>query len=108
MEPDNDEFVKYQFPALAVATVKNQIPTYLIKGLFGADMVGYYTMTVKILKLPITFLASAIGRVFFQTLAELKDNKEKLKNYAYRNINKLLKYSAIHMFFLLIFAFYCP
>lgn len=99
---DNDEFVKYQFPALAVATVKNQIPTYLIKGLFGADMVGYYTMTVKILKLPITFLASAIGRVFFQTLAELKDNKEKLKNYAYRNINKLLKYSAIPMFFLLI------
>lgn len=98
----NRDFVKYQFPAFAIASIKDQVPVFMINIFFGRQVNGYYTMVTRILKIPITFLASAIGRVFFQTLASLKDKKNELISYVERNLNKLLKVACIPMFFLLV------
>lgn len=98
---DNKKFIIYQLPTNIIANIKNQIPTLGIKVLFGAEMLGYYSLTVKILQIPITFLANAIGRVFFQTVSDMKLKGEYIGKYVYNNITNVMKIAIIPIIILL-------
>lgn len=93
-------FLKYQMPTNVISQVKNQLPVLLIKRLFGAEVLGYYSVSVKVLNIPITLLANALGRVFFQTISDMKRKGEEIGAFAYRNITKAMKIAVIPMIFL--------
>ena len=94
-------FVQYQLPNNVVGTFKNQLPTLLIRSFFGTETLGYYSITVKIMTVPVGFLATAMGRVFFQHTAELKRRGEPLGEYVYRSVSDTMKIGVIPLLVIL-------
>ncbi len=93
-------FIMYQLPANAVAQIKNQIPTFLIKGFFGAEMLGYYSISMKYLQIPINLLAQSIGRVYYQTISKMRRDGEDFHTigvYSLKNITRAMKAAYIPM-----------
>jgi len=94
------EFIKYQLPTNMISQLKNQLPVFLMETFFGTKMLGYYSVSVRVLNIPITLLARALGRVFFQTISDMKRNGEEIGGFAYRNIVKAMKFAIVPMVFL--------
>lgn len=94
-------FFKYQMPTNVISQVKNQLPVLLIKKLFGAEILGYYSVSVNVLNIPVTLLANALGRVYFQTISDMKRKGEEIGAFTYRNITKAMKVAIIPMIFLI-------
>lgn len=84
----NERFIKLQMPTNILANLKNQLPVLLVQGLWGTEILGYYSVTVRLLQTPSTLLANAIGRVFFQTTTQLKREGKPLGRYVYQNIRR--------------------
>lgn len=97
----NSEFIKYQMPSNMAAQIKNQLPVILLKAFFGNEIVGYYSVSMKVLNIPVTFLANAIGKVYYQTVAEMKRKGEEIGEYTIRNMNRAMKIAIVPMIGLL-------
>lgn len=93
----NKRFVAFQMPTNVLSNFKNQIPVLLIQYFWNLEIVGYYSITIKILQVPSTLLANAIGRVLFQITAELKRKGQDIGEYVYNNLIKAMKYGVIPM-----------
>jgi lipopolysaccharide exporter len=55
-----------------------QLPSLMLLYYFSATVVGYYSLSNRIIVLPMTLIGSAIGQVFYQRTAELRADNEKL------------------------------
>ncbi|ODM24845.1 hypothetical protein A7W90_00700 [Clostridium sp. Bc-iso-3] len=95
------EFCIYQMPANIVAQFKNEAPVLFIRTLFGAEILGYYSVSMKVLKIPITFLANSIGKVYYQRIVEMTKKKQDIGEFTFRNINRATKIAIIPMVVLL-------
>lgn len=98
------KFVIFQMPANVLSNIKNQMPTFLIRGLWGVEMVGYYSITVKVLQIPASFLATAIGRVFFSTASSMKREGREIGQYVINNMIKGMRIAIIPMILLMAFG----
>lgn len=97
-------FVMYQMPTNVISQVKNQLPVLLIKKFFGATTLGYYSVSVKILNIPITLLANALGRVFFQTISDMARKGQEIGQFVYRNLTRAMKVAIVPMIVLVAFG----
>lgn len=89
------KFVKFQLPTNILINIKNQIPVIFIRIFFGETILGYYSVVVRIMQIPISLLASAMGRVFFQTVSDMKRKGEAIGEYVYNNIKNVTKIASI-------------
>jgi len=55
-----------------------QLPSLMLLYFFSATVVGYYSLSNRMIVLPMTLLGSAIAQVFYQRTAELRSDKEHL------------------------------
>lgn len=94
---NNKKFLIYQLPTNIIANIKNQLPVLCIKIFFGAKILGYYSITVKLLQIPITLLASAMGRVFFQQSSDMKREGKKVGKFVYKSLTNVMKLAVIPM-----------
>ena len=92
---ENKDFVFYQLPTTVLTNVKNQLPTFLINNFFGTTILGYYSITQKILNIPINLLANAIGKVFFSNISKMVQNGEKIGEYVFQNLKRATYISII-------------
>ena len=97
-------FVMNQMPTNVISQVKNQLPVLLIKKFFGATTLGYYSVSVKILNIPITLLANALGRVFFQTISDMARKGQEIGQFVYRNLTRAMKVAIVPMIVLVAFG----
>ncbi|MCM3610396.1 oligosaccharide flippase family protein [Planococcus sp. MERTA32b] len=100
----NNRFVKFQLPTNILSNFKNQLPILLIEFLWGTTILGYYSITVKLLQIPISLIANAIGRVFFQTIAIRKKEGKDLGVYVCRNLKRGMFIAAIPILLLTAFG----
>ena len=84
---NNFDYIRYQMPASITVTLRTELPNLLISGLFGNTMLGYFAVSQKLLTIPVTFLGQALGRVFFQRIAEMKRAGKQIGVFVERNIN---------------------
>ena len=91
-------------PANVLTNFKNQLPTLLIMTLWGVEMVGQYSITVRVLQIPSTFLAKAIGRVFFSTVSNLKRDGKDIGKYVANNMTRGMRLAIIPMTALIAFG----
>lgn len=94
------QFYIYQLPANVLAQIKEQTPVFLIRAFFGSEILGYYSISMRYLNIPIHLLAQSIGRVYFQTVSKMKRDGKALKEigeHSLRNINKAMKIVIIPM-----------
>jgi O-antigen/teichoic acid export membrane protein len=55
-----------------------QLPSLMLLYFFSETVVGYYSLSNRMILLPMTLLGSALAQVFYQRTAELRSNPEKL------------------------------
>jgi O-antigen/teichoic acid export membrane protein len=96
--------VIYQLPTNILSNFKNQLPTLLIKGLWGTEMVGYYSITIRMLNIPVSLLATAIGRVFFQITSTMKREGKAIGGYVYNNLITAMKIGFLPIILLMTFG----
>jgi len=101
---NNDRFIKYQMPSNIISNFKNQLPVFLIEQLWGTHILGFYSVTVRVLQIPTSLLASAIGRVYFHTISKMKRDGISIAEYTFRNLTKAMKIGVMPMALLMGFG----
>lgn len=91
----NKDFCIFQLPTNIISHVKNQIPTLFIKYLFGNIALGQYSITIRVINVPINLLGNAIGRVFFQRASEMKRENKNVGYFTYNNMMRAMKIAVI-------------
>ncbi len=99
-----NEYIKYQMPTYMLAQVKNQAPVILIRSFFGSKILGYYSVSQRILAIPINLLANAIGKVYYQTVADMAQKKENVGEFTFKNIKRAMRLAIIPMIGIMAFG----
>lgn len=73
----------FSMPAQLINSSSYSILNFFISGLFGVSVFGYYSMSYRVLGLPLSLISMNVSKVFFQRATE---EKSKIGNY-----NKSLK-----------------
>ncbi len=84
------DFLMYQTPSNLMLQLRDQLPNILIGFLFGDKMLGYYSVSVRILNMPVTFIGQAIGKVFYQKISEMNRREEKIDVFVRRNFTRAI------------------
>ena len=87
-----------------------QIPILILTVFFGATIVGFYALSHRLLSMPMSFIGSSIGQVFYQKSVEIKNNRHMLSELTFNTYKKLfligiLPFSIITVFGDYLFAF---
>lgn len=65
---------KYLLPTALLDVVTLQLPVVLIAAWFGADEAGQFSMTWRLLMMPMALIGGAVGQVFLQKFAKNKND----------------------------------
>lgn len=97
-------FVKYQMPTNVTIQAREQFPNLLIGVFFGNTVLGYFSISQKLLNIPVTFIGQSLGKVFYQRLAELRQKGEQVASFIYRNFMRAMKLCFLPMILLAAFG----
>ncbi len=70
--------IVYLVPAQFINSFAVSLITLSITALFDADILGYYSMGVRILDIPLLFITSNVSKVCYQRVCELRKKNEKV------------------------------
>jgi O-antigen/teichoic acid export membrane protein len=70
-------FPIYDIWSALLNTITLQLPIFILSAFFTSAIVGYYSLGLTVLLLPMSFIGSAIAQVFFQRAAEAKHDSKK-------------------------------
>ncbi len=76
-----------------------QVPVILFAALFSPAVAGYYSLSHRILQLPMTFVGRNVGHLFIERAARAQDNPEELKRLTLGLYTRLLLIGVIGMSF---------
>lgn len=83
----------------------NQLPVLLISSLFGAAIIGFYSLVLKVLNLPMSLIGKSFSQVYYQKIAEIHKNEDDGEFRFVRNTTlKLLALGAIPSIILFLFG----
>ena len=100
----NVNYIRYQLPASVTVTLRTDLPNLLIGWLFGNKMLGYFSISQKLLTIPITFLGQALGKVFYQKTAAMRRNGQSIGKFVEKNIRRGMIIALIPMTLLAAFG----
>lgn len=98
------KFVLYQLPSTIILQFKAQLPTILFGSFFGKKMLGYYSVSMRLLTVPISLLANSIGKVYFQRVSELKNNIKEIGKFTLKSLNASMKVSYLPIIGMLVLS----
>jgi len=90
------QFPLYDTWSSLLSMIYLQLPAILLSKYFTAAVVGYYSLSLMVLQMPINLIGSAISQVFFQRAASAKHRSEE-------EVASLVKNTVVHLFALGIF-----
>lgn len=100
-------FPKYLIAAHGCNLASSQLPTVLIGAIFNSATAGFYVLTQRVISMPITVVAGAVGDVFRQEASELyARDKQCLRSYL-SALKKLIYLSSIPFLAFFFIAPYC-
>ncbi len=93
----NIDYVRYQMPASITVMLRTELPNLLIGALFGNKILGYFSISQKLLTIPVTFIGQSLGTVFYQRAAEMSRLGQNIGQFLKRNINRSMLLAVIPM-----------
>lgn len=82
----------------------SQLPSLFIPYRFGLEMMGYYSMALRLTYMPITFLSNALRPFILGELSRNKEEKEKIAKILYIGSILLLLIGSVGIFFINYFS----
>jgi O-antigen/teichoic acid export membrane protein len=96
-------FPKYDMGSAVLNTLSGTLPVFILSIYFSTTILGYYSLGLMVLQLPLFLIGNAIGQVFFQRAAESKNiSQEKLSETVASILKPLLFLSFFPMVVLLL------
>ncbi len=93
----NKKYIKYQMPASIALTLRTELPNLLISSLFGNTLLGYFSISQKLLTIPVTFLGQSLGKIFYQKTAEMRRRDENISRFVEKTVNRGMVIAIIPM-----------
>jgi O-antigen/teichoic acid export membrane protein len=100
----NKKFPIYLMPTEIINRFNNNLPVFLISNFFDTITVGFYSLSIKMLEIPLRFIGSAIGGVFKQRASEDYHNLGNCNSIFLKTSLTLLFISAFPVLIIGIFA----
>lgn len=97
-------FVRYQMPASIAVTLRTELPNLLIGSLFGNTILGYFSITQKLLTIPVTFLGQSLGKIFYQSIAAMRMEGKEIGHFVNLNIKRGMVVAFVPMVLLAAFG----
>ena len=88
-------FIVFQAPAHFLTALSTQIASPLFSGMFGAAVLGNYSMCMRLLEYPTRFVASPINTVYFRTADEYMKRGADLSGFTFKLIALVLAGTAL-------------
>lgn len=86
-----DQFPKVSVWSAMLNTASVQMPIFIMSVFFSSTIVGWYSLSNRVLNMPISVLGNTVAQVFFQTSSNLKHTDEvKLGELTYKSYKNLL------------------
>lgn len=98
------EFPLLSMPADAINSFANQLPNMLLNSFFGGDIVGFYSLTQKVLGVPIAFVSSAMTDVYRERASTDYRDKGSCRKIFLATLKNLSLFSIAPFFLLFLFA----
>lgn len=95
-------FVFYSLPNMLLNAVSTSIPLILLLHYYGDYIAGNYAMALKIVAIPVSFIASSLRVVYLKKISEIYKQK---RNKLYEVVKKIFLFSQVASFFIFLGIF---
>jgi len=96
---ENKSFPLYDAPASALSFAAFNLPLLILSAFFSQSIIGCYSIILQLLLLPMSFVGSAVGKVYYQEICDTED-EGKIKQVTKKVVNATLLLSAIPTLFI--------
>jgi O-antigen/teichoic acid export membrane protein len=100
----HEDFPKYQSVATLLNSFSQNIPILLFSSLFSPAMVGFYTLTYRVMQAPVMLIAGTTRSVFYQKASALYANKQSIYPLYKKTTIGLIKLFAVPFVVVLLFG----
>jgi O-antigen/teichoic acid export membrane protein len=97
-------FAFFSSPAAILNILATSMPVFVISALDGQQATGYFGNAYKLTYLPMSMLSLAVGQVFFERIARIRDQKENASQMAHQLVNTLFFIGIIPVIILLVWG----
>jgi len=98
------KFPLFSLPADGINSIANHLPNILLNNFFGSSVVGYYSLTQRVLGLPVTFVSSAMTDVFRERASSDYREKGNCRGIFVETFKYLSIFSIVPFLLLFLFA----
>lgn len=98
------EFLIFSMPADGINSFAKELPNMLLNSIFGTDIAGFYSLTQRILRIPIAFISSAMTDVFRERASVDSREKGDCREIFLVTLKYLLLFSILPFLAIFIFA----
>lgn len=99
-------FFIFYSPSALLDNASMQAPVFILSSFFSITSAGIFGLTYRIVNIPLSLISAAIGQVYYQKIAELKNEGSHLKPYVIATAKKLFLLSVPPTLILLILGEY--
>ncbi|KMQ66821.1 hypothetical protein ACM46_04790 [Chryseobacterium angstadtii] len=97
------ELFKYSYPSTLINALGNNIMPILISLYFADSLLGEYSLTVKIMSVPLLLISSSIATVYYPRAAELNNRgRSRSELFAYTKKMSLMNFYIIFALYILV------
>lgn len=101
---DYKRFPLFQMPANFISGVGKQIPIQTIELVFSTTILGLWSMALKVMSLPISFLAAHINKIYFQEASQRFARGEEIGEFALNTLEVNIKLAIVPILMVAIFG----
>lgn len=76
-------FPMYLMPSSLLNALSTNLPVILLTRYFEKEYIGYFSMTISLLFIPIQLIGNAISKIFYKK-SSLQNNQEEVQNLSYK------------------------
>jgi O-antigen/teichoic acid export membrane protein len=98
------DFPLYRAPLDWLNNVSYGIPSLMLAALLGPAAAGFYVLAFRVVSLPITVIASAVGTVFLPRIAEASHKSESLRPLLLKGTTALAVLGLVPFGFMMVFG----
>lgn len=86
-----DQFPKVSIWSGLLNTTSIQLPIFILSSFFSSTIVGWYSLSHRVMSMPMSVLGRSVGQVFFETSSKLKhEDPIKLQEITFKTYKNML------------------
>ena len=96
----NRRFPFFDAPASVMAFAAFQSPTLILSQYFSKADIGCFSIVIQLLLMPMSFIGTAMGKVYYQQLCRAQGNKAAIQEVSQKVVNTVCIISILPLLFL--------